>query len=136
MPDSHPWLTLMPNGNWRCTGDHPRCAIRYAILQIQVERARAVTIRRLLHYVPLPSDAFDLVLHNLGMPNTHGAPSPIVPESDIEDDYDSDESKFDRDADMPYPITQFQHDYDGEDDDIEPTPNGDLPLGPAFATQI
>jgi hypothetical protein len=60
----------------------------------------------------------------------------MVPESDFEHDYDSDESKFDRDADMPYPITQFQHDYDGEDDDIEPTPNGYVPLGPAFATQI
>ena len=60
----------------------------------------------------------------------------MVPESDFEHDYDSDESKYDRAADIPYPITQFEHDYDGEDDDMEPTPNGYVPLGTSLATQI
>ncbi len=49
----------------------------------------AVTVK----YVPLSRDEFDLILHNLGMSNTHGQSSPMVPEPEFEHDYDNDERK-------------------------------------------
>ncbi len=60
----------------------------------------------------------------------------LVPEPEFEHDYDSDESKYDRAADIPYPITYGPDDDDTDAEDMEPTANGYVPLFPSLATQI